>query len=136
MPDARARTGHDQRHTNDGFIEEDAVFVLPVFTKRLAVVGDDNDQAVVECSARTERVKHAADLLVNVGHLAVIRTRRKLGTKRGRRVVGRVWVVEVHPEKHRLLTRHTVDPLQRVIHDRFTAAFSVGFAAGRHRLKS
>ena len=94
------RTGHDQRHAQRRVVEKKAVLHLAMLAQALAVVGGRDHQRVP--GLRVDRSQHFANGPITGGNLGLVRLSWKARAEGWRRIVGRMRVVEVHPEKERV----------------------------------
>ena len=109
----QAVAAHDERHVQRRVVEQHAVLGLAVVAEALAVVAGHHDQR--RPAALWQAVQEVAGRPVGRGHLGVVgRVRIPLGEGLGRGV-GRVRVVEVHPEQERAVrVRTRLQPAGRV----------------------
>ena len=92
---ADRRPGQDERHGERRVVREQPVRRLAVFAERLAVIGGDDDDRVVERVSGTKPVEQAAEHRVRIGDFGVVR--RAARAIFGRCVVRRVRIEQVHP---------------------------------------
>ena len=114
-----ARTVEDERNTGRCFVDEKAVRQFAMFTEHLTMVGDDDDQRLVETAIGAKRVDQAADLCVRARDFGVVRAiprSREARLHRFGRFVRRVRVVEMDPGKERPVPFRP-QPLERAIDD-------------------
>ena len=94
---------------------------LAVLAERLAVVGDDDDERVIEHARGAERADQAADERVDAGDFAGVRRGGVTRAERLGRIVGSMGVVEVDPGEERSGARST-EPGERTLDHRRTRA--------------
>jgi hypothetical protein len=124
--DRHTRAGDDQWDVHRRFVDEKAVLLFAVFSQRLTMIANDDDDRAVEMSAGAQILRESAHLRVGRSHLAVVRTlhgRRKSRPIWLGRHVGAVRIVEMHPRKKRLIA-FLSEPGQRVVDD--LAAWALG----------
>ena len=83
----------------DRLIDQHGVRQLVMIAESFAMIGHHEDHRVLVPAGGPERVEHAANLCVGERNLAIVGTSGKLLTVRRRRIVGRVRIVEVHPQE-------------------------------------
>src|SRR5262249_46328207 len=91
------RAADDERHVHRRVVDEDAVRLLAVLAEALAVIGERDDERVVEDAASGEPLDERADRAVHERDLAVVRAIAELTVERRRRLVVGVRIVEVEP---------------------------------------
>ena len=79
------------------------MFKFPMLTQALALVGKQHDQRLVCRRFFIHCTQQAAQLLVFEGNFGVIQVARILLAKLGRRIIRLMRIVEMYPEKKRLL---------------------------------
>ena len=111
--------GDNQRDVHRRLVDEETVLLFAVFSQRLPVVADGDDDRVVEAPARLEILDQPADLRVSRSHLAVVRSLEGGGEARPVRLgrnVRTVRIVEMHPCEKRTIAI-LAEPCQRVVDD-------------------
>ena len=114
-----ARTADDERDARRGFVDEEAVRQFAVFAEHLAMVGDHDDERVVEAAVGAKRVDQAPDLRVDVrdfGVVGAVSGSWEARLKRSGRFVRGVRVVQVDPGEERAV-RLRLQPLERAVDD-------------------
>jgi len=110
---SHVRTRDHERHAKRRIVDEDTVFGLAVLAQALAVIrGDDHECPV---GPRLERAHDLAEGPVAGRDLALVRMPGILLGERGRRIVGRMRIVEVDPEKEGAL--RALEPRDRIAGD-------------------
>ena len=100
MRDSRAR--HDHRYAHGRLIDENGVSEFVMLTETFAVIRQEDQDSVLIAARLAKRVHDPAYLRIGKCDLAIIRPAGEPLAVRRRRIVRRVWVVEVHPcEKRR-----------------------------------
>ena len=124
-----ARARHDPRHPQRGVVDEHAVRRLSVLSEALAVIRGHEHDRVIECAGVLNRLQQASQLTVHERNLAVVGRCGEARREIGRRLVRRMGVVVVHPQKPRrrsVARAHRGEPSQRHVRRRVRAAFHVG----------
>ncbi len=118
-----------QRHVEGRLVEEEAVGHLAVLAQPLAVVGGHRHHRLAVQALDAELLQDAPHLLVHGGDLAVVGAAGVARGPGGRRGVGGVGVVEVHPEEERarVVLRH---PAERPVHHHAPGPFRLQDVAG------
>src|SRR4029077_18546217 len=80
-------------------IDEVSVLALAVFTERLAVIADQNDQALFVDAGCLERAEKAAKLAVDICNGAIVGMILISRRKRLRGTIGTMGIIKVKPEK-------------------------------------
>ena len=93
------RRAEDQRYRQRGVVGEQAVRGFAVLAERLAVIGGDNHQGVIERVRDPKAFDQPAQHGVGIGDLAVVRC--TAGAVLGRRIVRRVRIEQMHPGEPR-----------------------------------
>src|SRR3989442_1309019 len=118
-PSGDARTADDERDVRRAFVDEEAVRQLAMFTEHLTMIGDHDDEGLVEASVGAKRCEQAPDLRVSARDFGVVRAVSRsweARLKRFGRFVRSVRVVQVDPRKERAL-RLRLQPLECTIDD-------------------
>ena len=105
-PTARQSTRRmeDQRYPEGLVVAQESVPLLDVLAERLAVIGGDHDQSVVQQIRRLQILENPADLRVDEGDLPVVRVGGEAISVPGRRAVGKVRIVEMEPAEEPTVT--------------------------------
>jgi hypothetical protein len=96
---------HNQRHPQRRVVEQHAVGPLAVIPETFAVVAGDDHERPVTQRVRIEPRQDARDLRVGIPNLAVVALFecrcpfRRRSKEFARRIVRRMWIVEVDPHK-------------------------------------
>ena len=105
----------DQRYVCRGFVDEDAVLAFAVLAERLPVIAGDNDRRSCEQALFPHRVQQPGNLGVHIRDRPFVVV--TVGTPvLQRKRLGRVRIVEMHPEKEWRVT-DVPDPRARVVDD-------------------
>ena len=130
-----ARPGNHEGHSEGRPVDEDAVLLLSMLAEHLAVVPDGRDDAPAE--RRRKPREEPADLAVHVRHLAGVALLPGGALPVSRRLVRRVRIVVVDPEKVRAVARRRGRPRQGRVGDGTRAALRVPLLPhplGDHRI--
>ena len=90
----------DQRNPQGALINEVAVGFLPVFSQAFTVVGNEDDENLVQKLPPTQGIPEVADLLIDVLQLRVV-TGAEACAVTGGKIVRRVKVVQMKEEEKR-----------------------------------
>ncbi len=96
---APSRRADDQGDMQGGLVQKKAVSAFAVLAEPLAVIGSDDHQGPIEDPRLAQAGEEPAQLRVHVGDLPVVRARGEGGVVRRRRLVRRVRIEQVRPEK-------------------------------------
>src|SRR5262249_28764566 len=113
---SRKRRADDERHTHRAFVDEEPMRGLVMLAQTFAVIAHDRHNGTVSQVARIEVRADASELRIskcnfsNVGAIAVP------ASKRLRWVVGRMWIVKMHPREEPVV-RHLLEPVQPMVDD-------------------
>ena len=116
-------------------VDEDAVLLLSVLAEHFPVIADGGHDAAA--GARRQLREQAPDLAIHVCHLAGIPLVARPVLPVAGRLVGRVRIVVVDPQKIGPVARGPGRPCQRGVGDRFGAALRVSLLPhplGDHRV--
>ena len=96
-----SRQTHDQRHAQRRLVKQHTVGLLAVFSQAFAVVRSQHDHRRLGHTETLEPRHQPSDLRIDEGHLAVVRPPRVPRPKIFGRLVGRMGIKEVQPQKER-----------------------------------
>src|ERR1700722_14820238 len=86
-----------------GFVvKQQAVAAFPVFSKRLTMVGDNRNQALIVESPGPQRRQELAKGGVHIGNFTVVRRSRVSLVERWRWIIRIMRVVKMQPKKERI----------------------------------
>ncbi len=92
---------HDQRNVDGRVIDKESVFFFAVLAQRFSVIAEHDDRGAVIKPVLLEPGDQASQFVVGVGDFAVIGMRAVLRTKRLRRIVRTVRIIQMQPEEKR-----------------------------------
>ena len=92
---------HDQRHMHRSVVDKKTVLVFSVFTQRLAVIAEHDNQRGVVKMILPQPSHQVAQFMIRIGNLAIVEMILVLGPIGFGRIVWTVRIVKMQPEKER-----------------------------------